>query len=356
LYGSGILANVIPGSTRSTLALVMLIPAMLVAQVQETITVARVLLDVRATEMDGEPILGLTKDDFTVTLGGKPAKVESVTWIPDTTVARVLAGVEEEEAPPPPATEDAPMPRGRLFVVFIQTDFAVATERIRGQMHFLTYAKEMVETFEPEDRVAVFSFDSHLKFRLDFTSDKDRVGNAIEDAMIRGIPPTPPVVPNPSLARRLDREEMRKAASSEAALILVGNALRHIPGPKSLLLLGWGLGERLGGQVIMSHKYTIARRVLEAARVTIFALDTTNADYHSLEVGLEKAAEDTGGFYAKTHLFADLAITRLRRTLAGHYELELRRPDSLKTGTHRVEVRVKVRGAHVLAPATWMDR
>ena len=38
--------------------------------------------------------------------------------------------------------------------------------------------------------------------------------------------------------------------------------------------------------------------------MTVFALDITNADYHTLEVGLEQVAEDTGGFYAKTHLFA----------------------------------------------------
>jgi len=54
--------------------------------------------------------------------------------------------------------------------------------------------------------------------------------------------------------------------------------------------------------------------------------------------------------------FAGQAISRLRRTVAGHYELELRRPDSLRAGTHRLDVRVKRRGVHVLAPATWMDR
>lgn len=326
------------------------------AQVQETITVARVLLDVRATEMNGEPIVGLTKADFTVTLGGKPADVESVTWVPDTTVARVIAGIEEEEAPPPVASESNPMPRGRLFVVFIQTDFGRATERVRGQMHFFRYAKQMIETFEPDDRVAVFSFDSHLKFRLDFTSDKERVNRVITDAMAIGDPPTPPSVPNPSLARRLNRDEMKKAATSEEALILVGNALRNIPGPKSMLLMGWGLGEHFAGMVVMGPKYAIARRVLEAARVTIFALDTTDADYHTLEVGLSKAAEDTGGFYAKTHIFPRLAIDRLQRTLSGHYELEVRRPAELKSGTHEVLVRVKRRGAVVMAPTSYMDK
>lgn len=326
------------------------------AQMQETITVSRVLLDVRVTELNGEPILGLTKDDFTVTLGGKQAKIESVTWVPDTTVARVIAGVEEEDAPKPEPSESQPMPRGRLFVVFIQTDFGRATERVRGQMHFFRYAKQMIESFEPDDRVAVFSFDSHLKFRLDFTADKERVNRVITDAMAIGDPPTPPVVPNPSLARRMNREEMMKASSSEEALILVGNALRNIPGPKSMLLMGWGLGEHWAGGVVMGPKYAIARRVLEAARVTIFALDTTDADYHTLEVGLSKAAEDTGGFYAKTHIFPRLAIDRLQRTLSGHYELEVRRPSELRPGTHEVEVRVKRKGVAVLAPTSYMDR
>jgi VWFA-related protein len=326
------------------------------AQVQETITVARVLLDARITEFGGEPILGLTKDDFTVTLGGKAAQVESVTWVPDTAVARVIAGVEDEETPPVPATEENPMPRGRLFVVFIQTDFGRASERVRGQVHFLRYAKEMIETFEADDRVAVFSFDSHLKFRLDFTDDKEKVKGAIEDAIAVATPPTPQPVPNPSLARRLNREEMKKAATSEEALILVGNALRNIPGPKSLLLMGWGLGQLWGGQVVMGHKYAIARRVLEAARVTIFALDTTYADYHTLEAGLSKAAEDTGGFYAKTHVFPRLALNRLQKTLSGHYELEVRRPPELKPGTHDVVVKVKRRGALVMAPTSYMDR
>jgi VWFA-related protein len=212
----------------------------------------------------------------------------------------------------------------------------------------------MVEALEPEDRLAVFSFDSHLKFRLDFTDDKTRVAEAIADSLMTNDPPPPQVVPNPSLARRLDREQMKKAATSEAALILVGNALRHIPGPKSLLLLGWGLGQLWGNQVVMTRKYTIARRALEAARVTVFSLDTTDAAYHSLEAGLQTAAKDTGGFYAKTHEFAGVAIARLHRTLAGHYEIEVRQPDGLRPGTHDVEVRVNAKKAYVLAPGSWI--
>lgn len=333
----------------------MLVPALALAQYQETIVVSRVIFDVRVTDAGGDPILGLTSEDFSVEIGGKAAKVESATWVSDTAAARVIAGEEPETAAASGAEERA-LPEGRLIVVFIQTDFARNSERIRGQMGFLSHAKELVETFEPQDRVAVLSFDSHLKFRLDFTADKERVGEVIAEAIRTDIPGPPPVVPNPSLARRLDRQAMRDATSSEEALILIGNALRPIPGPKTMLLLGWGLGYYSSGGVRMTPKYTIAKRVLEAARVTVFALDTTHADYHSLEVGLEKAAKDTGGFYAKTHVFPGLAVERLQRTLTGHYELEVRRPDGIKPGTHAVEVRVKRRGATVLAPTSYMDR
>lgn len=340
---------------RRLVALFLVLAVPISGQLRETMTVARILLDVRVTDIDGEAIIGLEAKDFDVRIGGRKTEVLSAAWIDDT------AGFE---APPPrddPSTGQAGdrltiTPAGRLFIFFIQTDFTRQSERVRGQMHFLLYAEKTLEMLEPEDRVAVFSFDSHLKFRLDFTSDKEKILEAMKESLFVNFPAPPPIVHSPSLATRLDREAMKRAADSETALLLIGNALRPIPGPKSMLLMGWGLGQLTPGGVRMKPKYRFARNALEAARVSIFALDTTYADYHSLEVGLGQAAQDTGGFYAKTHIFAAQAITRLRRTLVGHYELELRRPDSLKPGTHRLDVRVKVRGAHVLAPATWMDR
>jgi VWFA-related protein len=339
----------------AALAALLVLPAF--GQFRDTVTVARILLDVRITDFDGNALTDLTADDFEVSIGGQKAEVLSATWVEDTALMADLFPPDNQPTGQPdnPVLKTLP-PAGRLFVIFIQTDFSRNSERVRGQMHFLLYAEKTLEMLEPEDRVAVFSFDSHLKFRLDFTSDKEQILAAMKSALLVDTPPWSPVVHSPSLGSRLDRKAMKRAADSESALLLIGNALRPIPGPKSMLLMGWGLGELTTGGVRMKPKYKFARNALEAARVTIFALDTTYADYHSLEVGLGKAAADTGGFYAKTHVFAQQAIDRLRRTLTGHYELELRRPQSLRPGTHQVDVRVKRRGARVLAPATWMDR
>ncbi|HEX2121938.1 MAG TPA: VWA domain-containing protein [Thermoanaerobaculia bacterium] len=332
------------------LALVVVMFAAAAAQAQfgEQIEVVRILVDVRVTDSRGNAIDDLTPADFDVQIGGQATSVVSSEFVRD----------EAVESSSRPADERTPLENapGRRIIVFVQTDFARESARIRGQLDFLRYAEKMVETFAPEDRIAVFQFDSHLKFRLDFTRDKAAVREALGRTFRIEIPPPPPAVEPPSLGEHLDPAAMRRAANSEAGLRIVGDALRHIPGPKSLLLLGWGLGRFSRGNVWMTSEYTLARQALDASRTSIFALDTTRAAYHSLEHGLVRAAEETGGFYSKTHEFPQLAVDRLKRTLAGHYELELRRPADLEPGTHALRVRVQRRGAIVLAPTTYMDR
>jgi len=222
-------------------------------------------------------------------------------------------------------------------------------------MSFLHYSDEMIDSLEDADRVCVFSFDSHLKFRLDFTDDRQQIKDAVAGALATDEPPPPPIVPNPSVARHLDRQEMKKAASSEEAFILVANAVRNIAGPKSMILMGWGLGTRAGNEVVMHRKYPIARYALETARVTVFAIDTTEADYHDLEMGLKQAAADTGGMYARAFRFPQMAVNMVEKALAGHYELEVRKPDLTKRGAHTIETDVKRRGATVYARSSYVD-
>jgi VWFA-related protein len=331
-------------------AMSLLAAASAFAQFGETITVSRVLVDVRVTDSRGAPLRGLTPDDFIVKIGDAPSRVESVTLIDETT------SIPDETDSSSPQQDNTP--RGRLFIVFVQTDFARNTSRVSGQIHFNRYAEHFIESLQPDDRVAVLSFDSHLKFRLDFTSDKEIVADAIIRSLRIDEPPPPPIVHSPALAARLDREAMKRVVSSEAALLLIGNALIPIEGPKNLLLLGWGLGERTPDGVEMRREWTATRRALDAARVTLFAFDTSVADYHDLELGLQSAAQQTGGFYAKTHIFPEIGLERLERTLTARYELELelRVPSTLKPGTHDLDIRVKRRGATVLAPSSIVAR
>lgn len=326
-----------------------------IPKVREVITVERIIVDARVTLSNGEPILGLTPKDFTVRVDGVPAMVESADWVPETAVARELADIDKPEVTVN-RTLDVPAPQGRLLIFFFQTDFARNEMRTSGQMKIMSYADQIIDSLEAEDRVAVFSFDSHLKFRLDFSNEKEKIRQAMRESLALDDPPPPPIVPMPSLAKRLDREAMKRAASSERALFLLGNALRPIPGPKSLVLFGWGLGRLAGGAIIMGGDYQLAKRSLESSRVSVFSIDITQADWHSLQVGLGKVAADTGGFYQSSYLFPKLAVDRLQRTLQGHYELEVRKPELKKLGVHTIDVQVMKRDAVVLARTTYVDK
>ena len=335
------------------LAILLIAALPVFAQVQEKITVERILIDARVTDAAGEAITGLTPNDFRVKIDGKPAQIDSVEWIPETAVARELADIDR-----PPVevnhTTNIPPPQGRLLVFLFQTDLARNAGRMSGQL-LVTINDDYIDWIEPDDRVAVLSYDSHLKFRLDFTNDKRHIKDAMQSAILTNEPPWPQVVPMPSLGSRLKADEMKNAKNFEEALIVLANALRPIPGPKSLILFGWGMGRFGSNGVRMEWNYGIARYALETARVSVFSIDFTQADYHSLEVGLGKVAEDTGGFYAKTFHFPKQAVERLQRTLVGHYELEVRKPETKVRGTHTIEVETTRKRAVVLARSSYVD-
>jgi hypothetical protein len=319
----------------------------LAAQLQESITVTRVLVDVRLVSETESTVMNFGPDDFDVRIGGRKVVVESAEW--------VGPGAGTDDLRIPMVTDDgrvveAPVPRGRIIVVLVQTDFTRDAARVEGHLKFLQHSRKLVASLEPDDRVAVFSVDSHLKFRLDLSSDRDKIREAIERAIYIEEPPAPPAVPAPSLAARLNETTLRRATTPESSLRVIAETLRSIPGTKSLILMGWGLGRRTQAGVRMTHEWPAARHALTAARVSIMALDTTYADAHDLGKGLHTAAMQTGGMYMKTHLFPEVAIAELHRMLTGHYELSLRALERIRPGLRTLEVRVNRPGVRVLAP------
>jgi hypothetical protein len=154
-----------------------------------------------------------------------------------------------------------------------------------------------------------------------------------------------------ALMNHLEEEEARDAATPERALYLIGRALTPVDGPKSVLLFGWGLGVYTAFGVIMHGDYSAARQALDDARTSVFSLDITDADSHSLEVGLSRTAEDSGGLYMKTNQFAQMAVDRVEKVLSGRYELVVK--TDVAAGVHRVDVRLNGRRGSVLARRTY---
>ncbi len=306
----------------------------------ESIDVSLLSVVVRVVDPRGRPVAGLLPADFRLRLGRSDVAVEAAEWVGETPAGPVpVVGAEPSQAV---------APAGRLVLFFVQTSFEPS--RLSGQMRMREYARRFVDGLRLEDRVAVVSFDSHLKLRCDFTAEREPVRAALEASMRPGREPYLRGGAEPSLARSFDRAAALRAATPERGLEVAARALVPIAGEKVVVYLGWGLGRLGAGGVEMRPEYADARRALDAARATVFALDVTDADYHSLEVGLQQVAEDTGGTYAKTHIFPQAAIDTLERSIAGHYVLYFRRPEGANAPQPlRVELRDPQRG-NILAP------
>jgi hypothetical protein len=80
----------------------------------------------------------------------------------------------------------------------------------------------------------------------------------------------------------------------------------------------------------------------------------TDADWHSLETGLRRVAEDTGGEYLKVHENAGAALARVAAALAGHYVLAFERPVG-RRGEHRVRLGLARRRGAVLSRTRYVD-
>jgi VWFA-related protein len=307
----------------------------------EKVDVARVLLDVRAIDPRGRPLLGLGPGDFEVRIGGRVARVESVQHISGEPAATLEAM---------PTAQPRPPTHGRLVVFLFQK--SLHSSRIPGLMLMLRELRRSLETLSPHDQVAVLRFDSRLHVLLDFTQNRAALDRVFEHDVLFGDPEDPARGQDPSLRPALDRERIKPAYSMEKSLLRIAEALAALPGPKSVVVVGHGFGRLSSMGITFEPAYDEARAALQKARATVFCLDVTRADYHSLEAGLKMVAEDTGGLYQRTHIFSQAALNRVVAALEGQYVLFVEKP-VLRPGSHRLDVRLKGRDGVVLAPSTY---
>jgi VWFA-related protein len=327
-------------------------------EVHEESLVERVIVDAHVTGRDGTPIPDLGPVDFVVKVDGKPVSLESVDWVPRGT-PEVNPGAFSEaplSADGAPASETPEAAPGRLIVMFFQTDHEIS--RLHGLLRMGIQARRFLATLDPTDRVAVVSFDSHLKLRQDFTADRVRLEEAVYEAIRRGEAWLPDPDSHPSLGKRMDAEEARRCATPERALEIVARALKPIPGGKSMLFFGWGLGT-VGGlsgpNASEQQAWSDAMHRMAEARVNIFSLDITDADYHSLEGSIQQIADLTGGHYEKTNLFPDLVMDRVGRAISGRYVLVFVKPRGSR-GEHSIEVSLaRGRKGRVFARQYYVD-
>lgn len=324
--------------------------------VVERVDVARVIIDVRVVDDDGEAIRGLEPDDFEVRIDDEPVRVESAPWVGDD------GGNDDASGTPIESTELAgllePADRGQLIVFVVQK--SLVHSRALGLLRLLMHSERLLARVAPADRVAVVSFDSHLKIWLDFTDDLERVRTVLAEEIMFGRPPVLKPDGEPSLLAALSQDQGRRTWEIQEALRELGEALEPLPGAKSVVLIGYGFGDLrvVLGMVgsTLDGRYAAARAALEGARASVFALDVTQADYHTFEHGLQMVAEDTGGLFVRTYLRPPRrAVDRVANAMAGRYVLFTERPD-VGPGEYPIEVDVAHVDGTVLARSTYVAR
>ena len=326
----------------------------------ERVDVARVIIDVRVIDDDGRPIRGLEPDDFEVRIDDEPVRVESAFWVGDD------AGADADDGGAAGgslrSSEIAgyldPADRGQLIVVVVQK--SLVHSRALGLLRLLMHSDRLLAGITPADRVAVLSFDSHLKIWLDFTDDLDRVRTLLAEEIMFKRPPVLEPQGELSLLARLSQEEGRRTWEIQEALRELGEALEPLPGAKSVVLIGYGFGDLrvVLGMVgsSLDDRYHKARGALEAARASVFTLDVTQADYHTFEHGLQMVAEDTGGFFVRSYQRpARRAVERVANAITGRYVLFTERPD-VEPGEYPIEVDVREVDGTVLVRSTYVAR
>lgn len=290
----------------------------------------------RVVNRRGEPLLDLTTDDLIAKVDGKPVPIVALDWYTGTSDSAASIGDNTIDTLTQPDLGLSPEMKqliiestGRLVVIFVQIGHAevitLDESYITGHLKLLPHLRGLLDELDPEDRVAVVSYDSHLKVWLDFSLDREAANAAIYDGIGFG---KPNVRRNQrlSLFEVLDDETMTRATTPEKALIAIARALEGLPGIKDMIFVGWGLGRYTHGiGVLLPKDFTTAVNILGRAQATVSVLDVTQAESHALASGLKTVAAATGGTYASTYDAVGRKVDQLGRTLQGYYIVSLDR-------------------------------
>jgi hypothetical protein len=225
----------------------------------------------------------------------------------------------------------------------------------------LKLIEPLLQQIRLADRIALLSFDSRLRVWTDFTNDVEHVRSFLQKDLLMRFPPPVIASEGPSLLARLDIDSRARTADFEKSLQMIGEALEPLPGAKSVVLLGYGFGrfDPSTWGATMTPAYDDARMALQQARASVFSLNVTQANFNSLQAGLQNVSAATGGFYASTYELPALAMQRVVQALQGYYVLFVEKPRragaAAKPGEHRIDVRLAARNGSVFARSRYVD-
>jgi len=318
----------------------------------EKIEVREVLLDALVTDSQGNVIVGLGKNDFTVRENGRPVELTGVTFYSN---RRLLAG---SEALAKKGVNVEQVPEDRYFILFFHDQkfhAADAPVLLSQQLEAGRRAKEWVDSeVLPNDWVAVVGYDVKLKIYQDLTHDHAALTAAIDDAVkgkdVENNWPSrvPAAGAGPSLLGGLPRgNELRnRTPTIYEGLQLLARSAGNIPARKNLVLFTNGFG-RVSAPPHRTYDpdpryYTPTMEALNSNNVAVYPVDLWPAGQinHTLADAMNQLATDTGGRYLYNFNNFLTALEQMSKENNGYYLLSYRSEHPAgTTGFQPVEVK-----------------
>lgn len=402
-------------------------------RLQHDVSVTLKLIQVSVTDDKGNPVPGLAKSDFELFDDG--ARVEITDFENHVSVTDTLKGDAAGDAPssdrlnPAPATSAPLMPR-KFILLF---DFAFNNPR--GIIQARAAARHFLGTgLRPEDEVGVISVSMArgLAIHEFLTTRHDLVGKAVEAVNVKDAVGRADEIEeeywrrqsegtlNPGGKSLFQLNAERQDSKAQVSLFLdmmtkLAGALRHVAGPKHILLFSTGLPESLiygnrmspsmvllpGGRVLTAYdpgdstlirKNETMLKEFAAASCSFFAFDTREAalvqslftyDSQTLEEGqrtiftgggaslstnqvfkddkltgfftLRKAAGATGGEYFSNIRQYERSLARVQAVTDNYYVLGYYINERRDGRFHKLRVKLKTKGYTVRTQAGYFN-
>ena len=140
-------------------------------------------LDVDVTDSKGQPVTDLTRDDFTVKIGGRPVPIDYFSRVDQGTIhAPDLATASPDQVLSAyKKGEEAFVPRN--FLIYVDLGFLPPGLRNRS----LEAIRDLVTRLGPEDTARVVVFDRSPKVLSDWTSSKETILAAVSSIERQGV-------------------------------------------------------------------------------------------------------------------------------------------------------------------------
>jgi VWFA-related protein len=360
----------------------------------ETLEVRIINVDVVVTDKAGNPIPGLTADDFEIFENGRRQPVTNFAEYRE--AAPLLSGDEKPEELPITVATKPPEKRRLLFFI----DRLQLVETANREDFFRGLRAFVEETMREGDEAAIYFFGTSLHTLVAMTPDRSAILEAIatieSESRLRTDQEAMELaeigararmyasdaaagVPGGGAMEELDRRQAAQRAYDEQrrktlAINTVIQAAAGLEGRKVMILVTHRFSKLPGLEYDYPATEFNARKMMDAvvdnanaAGVTIYGLypqgllkDEVSTRSYELLMNraetIESIATRTGGIAALGGKLSAETLVRTTQHLTNYYSLAYRAPDNRNGRERKVRVEVKREGVKVLARNAVIDK